>query len=143
LDPLSRVLVPLDGSERSAWVLKGLPHLLGGALKDLVLLRVVTWPRDVLCDEDAEAFSDIARGEVDPKRDELRRAGFPARTRIEFGGAPGVILRVAEEEDSQLVAMTTHGRTGLERWVLGSVAEKVLRNCRRALLVVRTQKVEH
>ena len=54
--------------------------------------------------------------------------GFPAET----------ILDVAENEKASLIALSTHGRTGLARWAMGSVAEKVIRSACAPVLVVRS-----
>jgi nucleotide-binding universal stress UspA family protein len=53
------------------------------------------------------------------------------------GQAATSILDFATEQSTDLIAMTTHGRTGLRRWVYGSVTEKVLYGSGRAILVVR------
>jgi nucleotide-binding universal stress UspA family protein len=57
--------------------------------------------------------------------------------RLVEGEAAGQILRVAEENDCDLIVMGTHGRTGLARLVLGSVAEQVLRKARCPVLTVK------
>jgi nucleotide-binding universal stress UspA family protein len=55
--------------------------------------------------------------------------------------APGIIDYI-ESHDIDLVVMTTHGRTGLNRWLYGSVTEKVLRGAECALLIIRSQLPE-
>ena len=95
----------------------------------------------------------IAYGEgvVPPNPEELRAAAreqleqFQApyanvrvERRLEEGDAAGEILRVAEEVHADLIVMGTHGRTGLERLLMGSVAEKVVRG---AVCPVVTTKV--
>lgn len=57
----------------------------------------------------------------------LEAQGVRARGEIRFGLAANVLLDVAEEADVSLIALSTHGRGGLSRWVFGSVAEKVIR----------------
>ena len=56
---------------------------------------------------------------------------------VEQGIAPEAIIEKAAVEKSTFIAMTTHGRSGLNRWLLGSVAEKVLRATTNPLLLVR------
>ena len=69
----------------------------------------------------------------------LAGSGLPVRTRVDVDAVPAnAILDAVRLESADLVAMTTHGATGLERWVFGSVAEKVLRACPVPLLVKRT-----
>jgi nucleotide-binding universal stress UspA family protein len=71
----------------------------------------------------------------------LRRVGSQrlpiARTRIERGNPARAIVTLAERGDYDLVALGTHGRTGLSRLLLGSVAEHVVRRCRCPVLTVR------
>jgi nucleotide-binding universal stress UspA family protein len=81
--------------------------------------------------------------------DETRRCGnylqrvaknFPvngARCTVGKGKAADVIIESAAVERETLIAMATHGRSGLNRWLLGSVAEKVLRGTSNPLLLVR------
>ena len=55
---------------------------------------------------------------------------------VEFGPA-GQILAAVQREGIDLVALTTHGRAGVSRWIYGSVAEAVIRECRVPLLIKR------
>lgn len=79
----------------------------------------------------------IARAEAHRFLEEFGRAhtSYPLTTLIEDGSAGEAILRAAD--DVQLIVMGTHGRRGLTRWWLGSVAEQVLRNSAKPVLVVR------
>ncbi|MBX3468198.1 MAG: universal stress protein [Planctomycetes bacterium] len=68
-----------------------------------------------------------------------RRAGRrrrPVEARAAYGVVAAEVLRAAREAD--LLAMTTHGRSGVSRWWFGSVAEQVLRHAPCPLLVLRT-----
>src|SRR5207248_3163666 len=72
----------------------------------------------------------------------LRVAGIDLRMKTVFGEtAPFAIVDGARREGVDLVALTTHGRSGLARWIFGSVAEEVLRTCRAPLLLQRTVSV--
>ena len=62
----------------------------------------------------------------------------PVRVRVAVGAPALHILEVAEEEKADLIALSTHGRSGFSRWAFGSVAEQVLRNASCPLLVKRT-----
>lgn len=120
------VLIPLDGSELSQRVLAPLRHALGGdEVADVTLLRVLG-PKD---DEAA------AHAELDKLVALLSASGVSARKRLEKGDASEAILRTADELGVNLVAMATHGRSGLSRLLRGSVAERVLRRCPRPLLL--------
>ena len=53
------------------------------------------------------------------------------------GGAAAEIIDLAQETPNELVAMSTHGQSGLGRWLIGSVTERVVRHSNRPVLVVR------
>lgn len=140
--PFRRILVPLDGSERSAEVVPIVERLARGHPSKVTLLRVEPL---VL----TEVPSPAVEGMVwDPRpleaslaehRERLVAAGATVDVRATYGVVAAEILQAAREAD--LLAMTTHGRTGLPRWWFGSVAEQVLRHAPCPVLVVRTVKV--
>jgi nucleotide-binding universal stress UspA family protein len=65
-------------------------------------------------------------------------AGTGVEHRLEYGDPAAVILKTAREVGADLIVMGTHGRTGLRRLLMGSVAEQVVRKARCAVLTVRT-----
>jgi nucleotide-binding universal stress UspA family protein len=68
----------------------------------------------------------------------LRSQGVPKVEERLIHGPPAIaVADFAKEAPSSLVAMTTHGRSGLERWVLGSVADRVVRHSGGPVLVIR------
>ncbi len=71
------------------------------------------------------------------RSDAEERAALPVRARVLLGDPPLEIARFAGEEGYDVVVLGTHGRTGLSRLLLGSVAEKVLRRAPVPVLVVR------
>jgi nucleotide-binding universal stress UspA family protein len=117
----SNLLVPLDGSARAAAVLP-LAHLLGDAANaEITLLQVVPDGSPPAATRDPSAYlSEIANA--------LRQVGVErVRTTVRLGNPDEVIPRLAAERGSDLVVMGTRGRSGLPRAVLGSVADRVLR----------------
>ena len=64
-------------------------------------------------------------------------AGLPVSCKVERGRPADVIIERAEAEKGTLIAMATHGRSGINRWMMGSVAEKVLRGTTTPLFLVR------
>lgn len=149
-DPLRRILVPLDGSllaeailEPAVWLARLEPDA------ELVLLRVVpsavaaTWVPDPALAASIAA-QELAGREQDAREyleDVLRRlgaSGLPVRTRLEVAvSVPAAILEVAREERAEVVALATHGRSGVVRMALGSVADKVVRASRLPILLFR------
>jgi nucleotide-binding universal stress UspA family protein len=65
------------------------------------------------------------------------RPGLPIKVEVRTGPAAAAILKYAELHDIDLIGMATHGRTGLRRWMYGSVMEKVLHGATCSMLVVR------
>jgi nucleotide-binding universal stress UspA family protein len=76
---------------------------------------------------------------LETQRAQLASEGVPVRVDALEGDPAECILDAAEREQADLVAMSTHGRSGVGRWLFGSVAEKVLRTCPAPLLVVREE----
>jgi nucleotide-binding universal stress UspA family protein len=133
---LDRILIPLDGSELAEAILPQVQRLLLRTGSEVLLLQTVPYPPDfhialptIL--EDAHRY-------IRRKTFELVNSGVRARGLVEQGLAAGTILEVAARESVSLVAMSTHGRTGLSRWAFGSVAEKVLRAGPAPLLLLRS-----
>jgi nucleotide-binding universal stress UspA family protein len=81
------------------------------------------------------------RGEVEaaltPLARDLREAGISTRIDVAFGRPAQQIVTYAEREEMDLIAMSTHGRSGVSRWILGSVADKVLRGTNLPVMLVR------
>jgi len=77
--------------------------------------------------------------ELDARAKSAASADVHVRTRLETGPAPETIAAVAREEGADLVVVGTHGRTGLDRFMLGSVAERVMRIAPCPVLVARPQ----
>jgi nucleotide-binding universal stress UspA family protein len=67
----------------------------------------------------------------------LCAGGLPLRIEVAFGRPADEIIDYAEREGVDLIVMSTHGRSGLTRWILGSVADKVLRGSHLPILLVR------
>ncbi|HTU17797.1 MAG TPA: universal stress protein [Gemmataceae bacterium] len=65
-------------------------------------------------------------------------AGILIEYRLEYGEPEAVLLAVAKEIGADLIVMGTHGRTGLRRWLMGSVAEHIVRRASCPVLTVRT-----
>jgi len=72
----------------------------------------------------------------------LIKAGLEVRVEVVFGRPAVRIVEYAEKEGVDLLAMATHGRTGVGRWVFGSVAEKVLRATALPILLIRPPGAE-
>jgi nucleotide-binding universal stress UspA family protein len=80
----------------------------------------------VYVDQEAAAIESAFRAAMAPRQHELEAAGFRVATAVRYGEPTSEIERFIREEQVDLVAMTTHGRTGLARILLGSVAQHLV-----------------
>lgn len=125
----STLLVALDGSKNAERILPAVEPLLK-ASKGKALLFQVLPSGDVAPEAAAQAYLKSIAGALAKKK--IRAEGEIGR------GDPAVaVVRAAESRKVDLVAFTSHGQGGIEQWVFGSVAQKILRGCSRPLLVVR------
>lgn len=140
------VLVPLDGSKRAEAILPHVEELARRYEARVVFLRVVELISDV--PYIAGAPVDISQGTLVRWVEEsetylagiqgqLRVKGIDTRIRVESGPIVETIINVAEREGADLIAMASHGRTGLSRVFYGSVAAGVLHRVDRPLLLIR------
>ena len=139
-----RMLVPLDGSELAEVVLPYAKELAGRLDLDIVFLHVCSaHESESLAMHRAyvERAAEIARLQ---SREVQAKTGIqPGAKEVETRGEVVVghpaeeIVRYADESDIDLILMTTHGRSGIRRWVMGSVADKVLRASRVPIWLVR------
>jgi nucleotide-binding universal stress UspA family protein len=117
-DDTIRILVPLDGSPTAETILPALMPLVGRRPTTLTLLQILD-----RVDEIEASRSYLSRLQKDLKRD-----GVQAVPLVELGRPADEILNWAQPRKHDLAAMTTHGRTGLRRAFMGSVAEEVVRH---------------
>lgn len=134
--PVRRLLLPLDGS---ALAEEAIPYGLEIARSfdaQVVLLRAVVIPH--VPGLDAGPLIEAARSEAEEYLDEVStRLEGHGRPVVKAGSPADTIVAVAEEQDVDLIAMTTHGRSGLRRFLLGGVADRVIRAGRTPLLLIR------
>lgn len=137
---LDRILVPLDGSATAEAVLPQVKRLLKRKDTEVVLLRIV----------DLQPISEMEFGTVigmlmddatkyaSALEARLAADGVRVRSIVRNGTVAGTILDVADEVKATMIAMSTHGRSGVARWALGSVAEKVVRAGSVPVLLLRS-----
>ena len=126
---MKKILVPLDGSEFSEKVLPHVETLAKRSGAEVILLRVVpfTWPDEFLhvremgnkLDKEASDYLFAINAQLGGK-------GIKGECCVQEGSVPEVICDFAREKGVDLITMTTHGRGGVKRWALGSVADKVI-----------------
>jgi nucleotide-binding universal stress UspA family protein len=127
---LLNILIPLDGSTLSECALRD-TKALARSFEAVATLLLVMSPSLMLNEEPLFEVRGNARVEAEQYLRATRRAleaeGLMVEVVFRAGDAATEILDYADERDIDLIAMATHGRSGLRRWLLGSVANKVLR----------------
>ncbi len=140
-----RVLVPLDGSPLAETVLPFIMQIAGPLDIEVVLLRVIPAVRESASSvavPDQEASKVDAEEYLAPLAVELRNKGVRVQTMVRRGTPADEIITTAGEAGADLVAMTTHGRSGLGRLVFGSVAEVVLRRAALPVFLMRATEAD-
>lgn len=141
----SKIMIPLDGSRLSERILPYARTFAEGLEIPVELLCVIE-PDTISTFTDPKHGRYVDTVEVDMKQqsiDYLKQMAhlFPdsctVSCRAEIGNPAEIIVTRAAVQDSTLIAMSTHGRSGVQRWLLGSVADKVLHGASNHLLLVR------
>ena len=126
-----RVLVPTDGSDTAARAVEtgvGVAREFDAALDVLSVVETTGVGFDIRSEQYREERQRAAQRIVDDAVERARAAGVAsAEGFVAFGIPHEEIVALAEERGADLVVMGTHGRTGLDRYLLGSVAERTLR----------------
>jgi len=134
-----RILVPLDGSPCAEAVIPKIEELAAGKTTGICLLRVVFAPVFPGVDPTEAQVKVVREAEEYLKglENRLRAKGLDVDTHVRYVNDAEEILDHAAQKDIDLIAMSTHGRNGIKRFLLGSVAEKVLRHAQKPVFLVR------
>jgi len=142
-----KILAPLDGSEFSECSLEHVKTIARGCqVPEIILLRVVEPIHAADMASYAEAGIDTvslmrdveaaAKTYIAKTAESLKKEGLPVKTEVVTGWAGDTIMKYAEDNKVDLIIMSTHGRSGIGRWFMGSVAEKVVRHSHIPVLTV-------
>lgn len=144
---ISSVVLPLDGSREGEAALPYVEQLASKLGARVILLQVLAtgyvglgYTSVAYTEQQIASDSVLARDYLDKVGGRLRQSGVATESVIRLGNAAEEIIDFSDKVGADLVAMSTHGRSGIGRWVYGSVAERVLHSGNRPLLLVRAQK---
>ncbi len=128
-----KILVPLDGSPLAEAVLPHAQALAKSEGAEIIILRVAVTPNEgvfvhnpALGENIIKELEEEAREYTEMEVAKLRKEGVRVSGITRDGFVPDTILDVADETHADVIAMSTHGRTGVQRWLLGSVADRVI-----------------
>ena len=146
---LHKVLAPLDGSDIGEAALPYAEILATNSGASISLLQVVSPPGTVEASlvggpdwrKFVKAMYDAGEDYLKNIAERLSDKEIKSTYEVITGDPADKIVEYADDKKASLIAMSTHGRTGLTRWVLGSIADKVLHGARIPILLVRSPKM--
>jgi nucleotide-binding universal stress UspA family protein len=138
-----KILVPLDGSPLAEAALPHAEALAKAENAEIVLLRIPLAPAAEMFTREPSIAVKIHDEEqkealdyINSKRDALTKNHIKVTAVMQDGPVPDTILAVADEIHADLIAMSTHGRTGIQRLLLGSVADRVVHHAHIPVLLI-------
>ena len=134
--PYQKILVPLDGSRLAEWAL---PHAVGlaGAASMAALYSYIPPEYFVDSQETQQTLEKSLHQYLNVMARQVYKTGGRVTTCVRRGDPADAIIEYASFHGVDLIVMSTHGRSGMSRWVLGSVADKVVRNAVQPVLLIR------
>ena len=150
-----RILVPLDGSKVGEAALVHVEKLVSKMAPkvktEVILFQVISSLTHYVVageasvqvpysEKEVAQIKKKAREYLDRAGESLRNKGVTVKTKVATGKTVGEIVKAADEIKVDLIAMSTHGRSGLSRLTFGSITDKVLRTGNVPVLVVRAPK---
>jgi len=137
------ILVPLDGSARAESALPVAARIARASGGAVMLVQVASIPVMYETSIAASYTANLIDVEINDSEEYLKAlahsdtlAGIKVETSALFGAAAQTILSVATSYNIDLIVMTSQGKTGMKRWVLGSVAQKLARHSPMPVLVL-------
>ena len=143
-----KILVPLDGSDLAERAILHAQEIARGTRSEILLMQAVNLPMPVVpeailvpdakwLDEAKKEAAQYLEGIAARLRDE----GIRVRTLLDERPPADAILHVATREEVDLIVMSTHGRGGFSRLLMGSVAESVFRATSRTVMLVKPERL--
>lgn len=143
-----KILVPLDGSELAECVLPHVKAIAAGCGEgEVLLLRIVEplpagTPPAVDFEVVQKAGVKTAEEYLARIKAKLNKEGLNVEAKVSTGRPAETITDFAQREKVDLITIATHGRSGISRWVFGSVADKLVRSSSVPILLIRPKGFE-
>jgi len=143
-----KILYPTDFSDVSKRAMAYLKQLKKSGVEEILVLHVIDernfqfnylyFLDEYHVDGSLEQkLKNEAMRELGEIEDKLKDYGFKVTTRIEFGVPLKEILITEQKEDISIIVIGSHGKSNVEEMLLGSVSEKVIRKCKKPVLVIK------
>jgi nucleotide-binding universal stress UspA family protein len=144
-----KILLAIDGSKFSESALQAVIAQIKPNQTDVRILHVIepipqyadglSWGYGLQSPNVLQEEREQAQALVEKAAGELRDAGFQVETVVEVGDAKAVIVDAAAQWPADLIVLGSHGRKGMERFLMGSVSEGVARHAPCSVQIVRSQ----
>lgn len=138
-----KILVPLDGSPLAEAALPHAEAIAKSEGAEIILLRIPMMPATEFFAREPSIAVRIHEEEqeetikyINLKVEELKKDHIKVSAVTQDGPVPETILSVAEETHADMIAMSTHGRTGMQRWLMGSVADRVVHHAHIPVMLI-------
>ena len=138
-----KILVPLDGSQLAEAVLPHAEALAKTEGAEIVLLSVPVSPsleflarNPSLANKVIEETEAETQAYLEFETAKLEKDGIKVTSIMREGLIPEMILKVADEVHADMIAMSTHGRSGVQRWLMGSVADRVVHHAHIPVMLI-------
>lgn len=144
-----KILVPLDGSPRAEKIFTHVENLTAMSDAEVIFLQVVrpiavsNGYKGILVDKsqvESQLGLKAAMEYLDGIEEKFRKKRIRTKKIVELGAVVETIIQIAQQEEIELIAMTSHGRTGLAQMFYGSVAAGLLQCIDRPLLLIRSRE---
>ena len=146
----NKILVPLDGSEAGKVALPYVRELSKKLKSEVILLQVVAPGQHVhtvggldyvlFADQQVESMKAQAKQYLEKVSREL--TGTTIRSEVRVGDASREIIKFTDETNISLVAISTHGHSGIRQWIFGNVTHKILQTSNTPVLLVKAPEVK-
>jgi nucleotide-binding universal stress UspA family protein len=147
---LNRILLPLDGSEAGEAAVPYIQELINRLESEVILFGVVPAGQHARTvggldfilypEQHLKLFKAEAREYLDRVYHRLSGGKAAVRVELKVGDITREIIKFAEEINASLIAISSHGHSGIEKWVFGSIAHKILQTSNTPILVVRAPR---
>lgn len=142
---MPKLLIPLDGSEPAEAILPYVASLIRDASDSVHLLSVLTQPYFVYAAENLAMMTELRECDANSAREYLKRIEQRLKAQgigsvviaVEYGAAATKICDYSQRAGCDMIALTSHGRSGISQWLIGSTADRVLRHATMPVFIVR------
>ena len=147
-----KILYPTDFSDVAAKAMDYIKQLKEAGSQEVVILHVINQRivdglmRHAMLDKDIlqwkKKAKEVAQGSLEEMGLELEKAGFTVKRIIKTGFPWREILEEEEQEKPSLIVIGSHGRSNFSDMFLGSVSDRVIRKCKRPVMVIKREVEE-